>query len=473
MGLPKKHEDKKLKQVSLLFEADDDIKILKELRSEYLQSYGEEKKMIEKKFRKTQERMFKKSLNWGSADSQTSKLSQWDPFSGETATWFDPEWMFGNNDGFDIVIANPPYGSKIDKKSIKIIQKEIKDTKNMNSAALFIDFGKNKFLSKDGILTFIVPKSLLYSERWFALVKSMLGKVNVLIDVEKAFEKVLLEQVVFVYSGFIQSRSFMAIKFKDDAFIQTTYINNDLVMRLQAWICDVSNKEISILNKVLSGPVCYMRNISETKRGVGLQKHLSKSGDCPIIGGANIFRYGIDGNKGYLSNSVINSKTKKIGFMRQKKIVSQDVIAHIQNPSPHIKIMSYLDNEGLIFGLDTVQNTIIYNEKYDYRYILAVLNSSFVSWYTYKFIYCSAIRTMHFDRHYMGKIIIPDVTIDKQLSVIRIVDKIIAITKSSNYLNNAMRIAEVEECEKRIDLMVYELYGLTSEEIDVVAGSRK
>jgi adenine-specific DNA-methyltransferase len=37
-------------------------------------------------------------------------LAQWDPYDqNASAPFFDPEWMFGIRDGFDIVIGNPPY----------------------------------------------------------------------------------------------------------------------------------------------------------------------------------------------------------------------------------------------------------------------------------------------------------------------------------------------------------------------------
>jgi len=37
----------------------------------------------------------------------TEKLTSWDPFSHQSTPWFNPEWMFGIRDGFDIIIANP------------------------------------------------------------------------------------------------------------------------------------------------------------------------------------------------------------------------------------------------------------------------------------------------------------------------------------------------------------------------------
>ena len=37
-------------------------------------------------------------------------VAQWDPYDQNAhAGWFDPEWMFGVADGFDVVLGNPPY----------------------------------------------------------------------------------------------------------------------------------------------------------------------------------------------------------------------------------------------------------------------------------------------------------------------------------------------------------------------------
>ena len=46
----------------------------------------------------------------GTPADDAEKIAQWDPYDqNATADWFDPEWMFGITDGFDVVIGNPPY----------------------------------------------------------------------------------------------------------------------------------------------------------------------------------------------------------------------------------------------------------------------------------------------------------------------------------------------------------------------------
>lgn len=377
--------------------------------------------------------------------------------------------VFHKKGGFDIIIANPPYGADIPESELRTIKKRLRDTSNTNSAAIFIDFGKNLLINDSGTLTYIVPKSLLFADKWFDLVKAMLSRVSVLVDVEKAFENVKLEQVVFLYGNTIEVDKYVAKKFLDDEFIRSVVIPNTLVLKYQAWICDVSDKEIKIA-ETINRPetVDYMRNISNTKRGVTLQRYLKQTGDYPVIGGKNIFRYGIQGVKGYLSQKDFSVNSSKLMFLKQPKIILQRLVAHIQNPEPHLMIMATYDSAGNVLSVDTVENTVLNNKNYDYRYIIAVINSTFVSWYTYKFIFCSAIRTMDFDNYYLGKVPIPKVGSDVQEQVIPLVDEIINLTKEKDYSINTTRQNLVKEYEKQIDQMVYKLYGLTPEEISIM-----
>lgn len=51
------------------------------------------------------------------------------------------------------------------------------------------------------------------------------------------------------------------------------------------------------------------------------------------------------------------------------------------------------------------------------------------------------------------------------------VDRILAITKDKDYLRNPEKQAKVKELEQEIDQMVYQLYGLTEEELAIVEES--
>src|SRR6266567_2719936 len=94
-----------------LFEDDAGIRELKELRDMFFNASGTERDQLKLQFVQAQNRMFQRLISEGRRGHAelTTKLTTWDPFSHKSASWFDPEWMFGIKKGFDVVIANPPY----------------------------------------------------------------------------------------------------------------------------------------------------------------------------------------------------------------------------------------------------------------------------------------------------------------------------------------------------------------------------
>lgn len=368
--------------------------------------------------------------------------------------------VFKKKGGFDIIIGNPPYGAEINVKDLKILRKKFKYNENSNSACIFMDFAMAYWIKTGGIVSMIVPKSLLYSEKWFKLVENLLDYTPLLVDVEKAFEKVKLEQVFYVSNFSRKIDKYYARKFLNNEFINSNYINTEMVTTFKSWICDIKEKELIILSKILNNvEIEYMKNIVDVKRGIGVQKFLKDEGNIKVIGGKQCQRYLKDGIKGFLNNEDIKGNKTKLEFMLQPKIISQDLVAHIQNPVPHIKLSSFYDEKGEIIGLDTVQNIIVTSDKYNPRFILALLNSNFINWYTYKFIYSSAIRTMHFDKNYIGKIIVPKVSLKIQNEIAEEV-KIIEKLKKEN--KNTFKL------EDKINELIYNLYLLDNLDKNII-----
>ena len=375
--------------------------------------------------------------------------------------------VFHNKGGFDVVIANPPYGADIPKEQLKKIKNQLKNTNNSNSAALFIDFAKNKFIHQKGIVTLIVPKSLLYSEKWFSLVENLSIKTSILVDVEKGFENVLLEQIVFVYCQAKTVNEYQAFKFDNNEFFKKAIIPLSLIKSYKVWLCDVSEKEIITANRMIENTL-FLSEISSTTRGLPLQSKLKEKGDIPIIGGKDIHRYTVISTKGFVNKIDIRAYSKKCKMLLQPKILSQNIVAHIENPAPHIKITSAVDIRGNILSVDTINNTFIKDKSFPLLFVLAILNSRLISWYAYRFIYGSAIRTMHFDDYYIGKIPIPkQYSTEKDLMILK-VEQILSLTQSDDYLQNSKKQAKVKAHEQEIDHLIYKLYNLTPEEINIV-----
>jgi adenine-specific DNA-methyltransferase len=61
-----------------------------------------------------------------------------------------------------------------------------------------------------------------------------------------------------------------------------------------------------------------------------------------------------------------------------------------------------------------------------------------------------------------------DQSVDK---IKKLVDKIISMMQSADYSKNISKQANVKEYEREIDQMVYKLYGLTKEEVEIIEKS--
>ena len=81
---------------------------LQQLRNTYLQAGPQEKENLKQQFEKLQTQIYKNELKAGGQNKRAQQLAAWKPFSNESSTWFDPDWMFGV-EKFDVVIGNPPY----------------------------------------------------------------------------------------------------------------------------------------------------------------------------------------------------------------------------------------------------------------------------------------------------------------------------------------------------------------------------
>ncbi|MDH7528379.1 MAG: TaqI-like C-terminal specificity domain-containing protein, partial [Ignavibacteria bacterium] len=90
-----------------------------------------EKLDLQRKEKELREKLKYELKKNGFSSDVAEKITNWDPFDQNThAEWFDPEWMFGVRDGFDIVIGNPPYIQ---------LQKSLSEKSNLKYADLYKD----------------------------------------------------------------------------------------------------------------------------------------------------------------------------------------------------------------------------------------------------------------------------------------------------------------------------------------------
>lgn len=100
------------------------------------------------------------SKNHALEDAAAQQLANWDPYNQNAhADFFDPEWMFGVEGGFDVVIGNPPY---LRVQSLEVGLKEYLGHNYLSAVSsydlyvIFVEKGL-RLLSKEGELAYILP----------------------------------------------------------------------------------------------------------------------------------------------------------------------------------------------------------------------------------------------------------------------------------------------------------------------------
>jgi hypothetical protein len=97
------------------------------------------------------------------------------------------------------------------------------------------------------------------------------------------------------------------------------------------------------------------------------------------------------------------------------------------------------------------------------KYLLAILNSKLSDFYFFQISSHIAGNRKRYTKQYVEQIPVPKIEEDKQVAFIQLVNKILASKKSDPS-------ADTSALEAEIDRLVYELYGLTEEEIRIVEG---
>lgn len=106
-------------------------------------------------------------------------------------------------------------------------------------------------------------------------------------------------------------------------------------------------------------------------------------------------------------------------------------------------------------------------KDYNIKYVLAVLNSKLY----YIWLYNKGKRkgdTLELYYTPLSEIPIKKIDIEKQIPFINIVNRIIEIKLSANYIEDIKKQQSVKEYENQIDILVYKLYDLTYDEVLVI-----
>ncbi len=313
----------------------DFIEQLKEVIVDYFSAEANERLELKERFRYIQNKMLLHTQNnQGASTKKFFTLCSWEPFENEPARWFDQSWMFGVEDGFDIVIGNPPYVQ---------LQKSI-DDKKTKCGDLYKDEGFNTFektgdlyclfyekglslLREKGILTFITSNKWMRAGYGNKLRNYLANNSNpvLLLDFggNKVFKSATVDVNIMILQKSENSNKTIACTLSSDAddvnlkeyvdensskisfnteaaWIISSDIETNIKRKIEEIGTPLKDWDINIYRGILTG--CNEAFIISGEKRAELIKEDPKSAEIirPILRGRDIKRYGYEFNNLYL-----------------------------------------------------------------------------------------------------------------------------------------------------------------------------
>jgi len=408
--------------------------------------------------------------------------------------------VFHEKGGFDVVIANPPY-VRADSGSEHLLFREKLEQSGAYQTLYekwdllvpFVEKGLD-VTNTNGDLIYIVSNAICTSKYAFKILDLIQEKyythsVDYFEDIE-VFEAGVIPIVLHVGRArgdgitrkTVRCGSFGNIKTK----IKTP------ISEFKALGRDAFRKEYTavVLNKqtVNLGDICYMSKgmvinadektaqgefvkddlISEIKTKIHSRKYIEgKDIDSYVIKRVKYLEWGTKRVPGQLSRATFPELYDRPKIMRGRVTPGiYDETALLCNDSI-VVLVKFADLHGV--ENKSIQMSIKKfnrlprreleknSERFNLKYLLAVLNSSFA------LKYLNNIRRHRLENYFypddFRKLPIPNIQQNEQQPFIDLVDQILAITKDEDYLSNPDKQAKVKELEHQIDQTVYELYG--------------
>jgi hypothetical protein len=428
---------------------------------------------------------------WG--DTTAKQLAAWDPYDqNASAPFFDPEWMFGVREGFDVVIGNPPYGIKFTKAdAAKLTPLYETFVLRGESYLLFAERGVS-LMSHGGILAFITPDTFLNLGFTGALRTFLLQNTHLMEIVAlpaHVFESAVVDTALMFATKAEKTTTFHESTIRVKVFHKEEHLDSSMnpkkVFYAQAseWATDGSFNAksdsndlkilaavearcstVSALADIFSGIKAYevgKGNPPQTERDREKKPHTSTQKHdeswSPFFDGKHISRFQVlwDDNNWIRYGEWLAAPRDPENFKGQKlfirKVVGERLIA------TYVSDTCYCNT--LLFVLKVRDGS-----HQDYKFLLGILNSSFIGWYCQrKFQICADDTFPQIMARDIVRLPIPQANVSDQRRAVDFVTRILAAKAADPS-------ADTSALEREIDRIVYELYGLTEEEIAVVEG---
>lgn len=417
--------------------------------------------------------------------------------------------VFHEKKGFDVVIANPPYVNieEIDLKLKPVYSKFHTAYQKYDLYILFFEKGLELVRNK-GNLIFITSNKYLSQGYGLKLrqlfLKNKITKIiNFNYDIfEYATVRTAIIQVVKQNAKSDNDISVIDINIQKEAdkFFkqQYNYIKQEIFNQTEEnnFRINLTNEKIKTLKKIEQNclKVYDICSVNYGLRPSSEKLDLKKESFIYEIKEKSHFKNYFEGkDMGYWlvkNYAYLDYRPDVMYNPMFAELFENEKLVGLRTLSDISKLRFIYDNQGFycndsvvvltlwhkLEGIEysTIKRTITKekietSKQFSYQYLQAILNSRLIKFYVNELFYDGT----HFYPNHMKILPIRKIQKSEQQSFTTVVDRILAITKDEDYLNNSDKQAKVKEYEHQIDQMVDKLYGLTKEEINIIENYNK
>lgn len=433
--------------------------------------------------------------------------------------WFSE--VFSTKGGFDVIIGNPPYVSHDRIEGKQLLKSRFEAYQPFADLYCYFAEVGLRLQGRYGTLCFITSNSYLKADYGRPL-RKLIGQKNVvlqLINVEdyQVFDSAIVNSAILItqkmpsgyapdccvvnspFSGaqlftrFVESNRFYLpqSEFSAGAWTLMPRHTLSLVRKVEAHGRTLEQLKCKIRLGLATG-ANHAFLIDEEKRRELLAKDPANATIIkPILRGRDIFRYGYQPSGLYilLTRNGIDVKRDyptiyahldsfgdefKNRGARGQHWTNLRACAFFDDFKREKIIWIELTDRGR-FALCTDEVYLVNSAyfllpppQFNSRYLLALLNSNVIQFYMNRNAETSGMGVNRWINHFVKRFPIPQISRRDQASIADRVSQILKLTKKPGYLEDVAAQAQVAMMERVIDDQVYDLYGLTTEEIALI-----
>lgn len=396
--------------------------------------------------------------------------------------------------GFDCVIGNPPWGAELDSASQKYFHSnfEVGKTSTLDTYSLFIEKSM-QHLKENGLLGYITPDTFLRKDELINTRKFLLENTSIveLIESGPVFSQVRDTWCLILtvqrkkptdnkirhkkISRFITGAEERLEIFGASNWTSSTEVHQSIWLNHPKLIVGYrsTEQEQKIIEKIEKhASIGEQNNLYKISRGEEGSKFAIKTDDNGkyfMVIPKDVERYSVDSGS-RISEETLTA-TKKVSLYSHPKIW----IIRIQKMRWQQRVVCSFDSRNNSAGMKTLQIIVSPNDnENDLKYLSAILSSKLINFW------CVNYLADDLNQSYLERIPIRAIDFanpaekSRHDKMVLLVTQMLELHKSKagakTQSEGDVYERQIKSVDEGIDELVYELYGLTEEEVKIVEG---